>query len=189
MKNTLHFHFIQFICESCTFIFFNILFFRYVVFSQRTPDIHYIYFPLVLHWTIRIQGIFKGFFHQKISHDSPSMLWNTFYLTFKFDLNAFLINYLKRNTMKNARTLIQFAKWRPTQNLLFGRLHFMKYIHTTAVCFITWNTKCVQYFFEFISLSIHSIHIAACCCCDSVVFFTAENWIVLVHSGPIRACI
>lgn len=71
-------HFISILSNSfvnCVHLYFSIYFFsRYVLFSQRAPDIHYIYiFPLVLHWTIRVHGIVKGFFHQEISQDSPSI--------------------------------------------------------------------------------------------------------------------
>lgn len=60
--------------------------------------------------------------------------------------------------MKNAKTLIEFAKWRPTQNLLFGRLHFMIYTHCCALYNMKALCECLRaehssFFFLYLSLS------------------------------------
>lgn len=54
-------------------------------------------------------------------------------------------NCTTKNTVKMAKTLIEFAKWRPTQNLLFGRLHFMIYTHNRFGRFVLSFYLCVYW--------------------------------------------
>lgn len=47
----------------------------------------------------------------------------------------------QRKTMwKMQKHWIEFAKWRPTQNLLFGRLHFMIYTHNRFGRFVSFHS-------------------------------------------------
>lgn len=66
----------------------------------------------------------------------------------------FFFNCTTKNHLKMAKTLIEFAKWRPTQNLLFGRLHFMIYTHNRFGRFVPFRSvflsrslaRCVYFF-------------------------------------------